>query len=134
MTDVLGGQIYFMFSPVPTATPYLASNRMRALAVTSLNRVESIPDVPTLNESGVKGYDFSSWIGLLGPAHLPRDIVNKLNAEAAKALADPVLKKKLIDLGLVIPPAGTPEQFAKFIGDDIATTAKVIKVAKILPE
>ncbi|MGH8618443.1 MAG: Bug family tripartite tricarboxylate transporter substrate binding protein [Burkholderiales bacterium] len=134
MTDVLGGQIYFMFSPVPTATPYLAGNRMRALAVTSLARVESIPDVPTLNESGVKGYDFSSWIGLLGPAKLPADIVAKLNGEVTKAVADPVLRKKLVEMGFVIPPATTPEQFAKFIAEDITVTAKVIKVAKIQAE
>jgi tripartite-type tricarboxylate transporter receptor subunit TctC len=133
MTDLLGGQIYFMFSPVPTATPYLNANRMRPIAVTSMRRVESLPDVPTLNESGVRGYDFSSWIGFLGPANLPRDIVLKLHGETMKALADPVLKKKMLDLGLAMP-GGTPEQFAKFISEDTATAAKVIKAAKVQPE
>jgi len=133
MTDLLGGQIYFMFSPVPTATPYLNANRMRAIAVTSMRRVESLPDVPTLDESGVRGYDFSSWIGFLGPANLPRDIVMKVHGETAKALADPTLKKKMLDLGLAMP-GGTPEQFARFISDDTATAAKVIKAAKVQPE
>ena len=134
MTDVLGGQIYFMFSPVATATPYLAAGKMRAIAVTSTRRVESLPNVPTLDESGVRGYDYSSWIGLLGPAHLPREIVVKLNAESAKAVAEPGLRRKLLDLGLDIPPATTPEQFAKFIAQDIALNAKVIKQAKVQPE
>jgi len=134
MTDVLGGQIYFMFSPVPTATPYLTAGKMRAIAVTSTRRVESLPNVPTLDESGVRGYDYSSWIGLLGPAHLPREIVVKLNAESAKAVAEPGLRRKLLDLGLDIPPAATPEQFAKFIAQDIALNAKVIKQARVQPE
>lgn len=134
MTDVLGGQIYFMFSPVPTATPYLGSGKMRAIAVTSTRRVESLPDVPTLDESGVRGYDYSSWIGLLGPAHLPRDITQKLNAESARAVAEPAMRKRLLELGLEIPPAATPEQFAKFIGQDIELNAKVIKAARVQPE
>jgi len=134
MTDVLGGQIYFMFSPVPTATPYLTSGKMRALAVTSMHRVESLPDVPTLNESGVRGYDYSSWIGLLGPTHLPREITLKLNTESARAVADAAMRKRLVELGLEIPPPATPEQFAKFIGDDIELNAKVIKAAKVAPE
>jgi tripartite-type tricarboxylate transporter receptor subunit TctC len=134
MSDVLGGQIYFMFSPVPTATPFLSANKMRAIAVTSMRRVEALPDVPTLNESGVRGYDYSSWIGLLGPAHLPRDIVMKLNAESAKTVAEPAFRKKLIELGLDLPPAATPEQFAKFIGQDIALNAKIIKQAQVQPE
>ena len=134
MTDVLGGQIYFMFSPVPTATPFLSAHKMRAIAVTSMRRVESLPDVPTLNESGVRGYDYSSWIGLLGPAHLPREITAKLNAESAHTVAEPAMRKKLLELGLDIPPPGTPEQFSKFIAQDIALNAKVIKQAKVQPE
>jgi tripartite-type tricarboxylate transporter receptor subunit TctC len=133
MTDLLGGQISFMFSPVPTATPFLNANKMRAIAITSMRRIESIPDVPTLNESGVRGYDFSSWIGLLGPANLPRGIVTKLHGETTKAITDPALKKKLLDLGLEIR-GGTPEQFATFIKQDIATTAKIIRAANVQPE
>jgi tripartite-type tricarboxylate transporter receptor subunit TctC len=133
MTDLLGGQIYFMFSPGPTAMPFLTSNKMRAIAITSMRRMESMPDVPTLNESGVKGYDFSSWIGLLGPANLPRSIVTKLHGETAKAIADRGLRKKLVDLGLDVL-AGTPEEFGAFIKKDIATTAKIIKAANVQPE
>jgi tripartite-type tricarboxylate transporter receptor subunit TctC len=119
---------------VPTATPFLSAHKMRAIAVTSMRRVESLPDVPTLNESGVRGYDYSSWIGLLGPAHLPREITAKLNAESAHTVAEPAMRKKLLELGLDIPPPGTPEQFSKFIAQDIALNAKVIKQAKVQPE
>jgi tripartite-type tricarboxylate transporter receptor subunit TctC len=134
MTDLLGGQIYFMFSPVPTATPFLSANKMRALAVTSTRRIESIPDVRTLNESGVKGYDFSSWIGLLGPASLPKPIVAKLHDEATKAVNDPGLKKKLLDLGVLIPAPMTPDQFGAFIKQDTAMTARIVKAANVQPE
>jgi tripartite-type tricarboxylate transporter receptor subunit TctC len=106
---------------------------MRAIAVTSMRRIESLPSVPTLDESGVPGYDFSSWIGLLGPARLPRDIVDKLNAETIKAITDPGLRKKMVDLGLDMP-VQTPEQFARFIRNDTATAAKVIRTARIQPE
>lgn len=133
MTDLLGGQIYFMFSPAPTATPYLNAKRMRGIAITSLRRIPSLPDIPTLDESGVRGYNFSGWIGLLGPANLPRELVSRLHGETVKALADPALNRKMVDLGLVMTP-NTPEQFAKFIVQDIATTAKVVKAAKVQPE
>ena len=106
---------------------------MRAIAITSMRRIASLPAVPTLHESGVPGYDFSSWIGLLGPANLPREIVLKLHGEATKAMADPVLQKKLLDLGLDMP-GGTPEQFAQFIRQDTATAARVIKAARVQPE
>ncbi|MCC7485572.1 MAG: tripartite tricarboxylate transporter substrate binding protein [Burkholderiales bacterium] len=134
MSDLLGGHIYFMFSPAPTATPYLRSNRMRALAVTSLRRIESLPGVPTLDESGVRGYDFSSWIGLLGPASLPREIVSRLHDETTKAIAEPALRGKLLDMGLGLPPGRTPEEFGRFIAQDTVTTARVIKFAKVQPE
>jgi tripartite-type tricarboxylate transporter receptor subunit TctC len=133
MTELLSGEIAFMFSPAPTATPYLKANRMRAIAITSTRRIKAMPEVPTLNESGVPGYDFSGWIGLLGPANLPRELVTKLHAETTKALGEPGLNKQLVDLGFDMP-GGTPEQFARFIKEDIAKTAKIVAAAKIQPE
>jgi tripartite-type tricarboxylate transporter receptor subunit TctC len=105
---------------------------VRAIALTSAKRIESLPDVPTLDESGVKGFDFSGWIGLLGPAALPRDIVAQLNAETNKAVNGP-LRRQLVDLGLGIA-GGTPEQFAAFIREDTAKIAKVVKAANIPPQ
>lgn len=132
MIDLLAGQIDFIFSVVPTAVPYIKNGRVRPIAVTSITRVESLPDVPTLNESGVTGFDFSGWIALLGPANMPREIVKQLNAEANKAISGP-LRKPLIDLGLGIA-GGTPEQFAAFIKEDTAKIAKIVKAAKIPPQ
>ena len=132
MIDLLSGQIDFMFSVVPTAVPYIKSGRVRGIALTSKNRIESLPDVPTLHESGVSGFDFSGWIGLLGPANLPRELVAQLNAEANKAVKGP-LRKQLVDLGLGVA-GGTPEQFAAFIREDTAKIAKVVKAANIPPQ
>ena len=132
MIDLLAGEIDFIFSVVPTAVPYINSGRVRGIALTSLKRIESLPDVPTLNESGLKGFELSGWIGLLGPANLPRPIVMQLNTETNKAVTGP-LRKQLIELGLGLDP-GTPEQFAAFIKVDTARIAKVVKAAKIEPQ
>jgi len=132
MIDLLAGQIDFIFSVVPTAVPYINSGRVRGIALTSLKRIESLPNVPTLDESGLKGFELSGWIGLLGPAGLPRPLVTQLNAETNKAVTGP-LRKQLIDLGLGLDP-GTPEQFAAFIKEDTARIAKVVKAAKIEPQ
>ena len=133
MTELLSGEITFMFSPGPTATPYLKAKRMRAIAVTSTRRVKSMPEIPTLHESGVPGYDFSGWIGLLGPANLPRELVTKLHGETSKALGEPGLNRQFLDLGFDLP-GGTPEEFARFIKEDIAKTATIVSAAKIKPQ
>ncbi|MGH8617030.1 MAG: Bug family tripartite tricarboxylate transporter substrate binding protein [Burkholderiales bacterium] len=132
MIDLLAGQIDFIFSVVPTAVPYINSGRVRGIALTSMKRIESLPDVPTLNESGLKGFELSGWIGLLGPANLPRPLVTQLNAETNKAVSGP-LRKQLIELGLGLDP-GTPEQFATFIKEDTVRIGKVVKAAKIEPQ
>lgn len=132
MIDLLSGQIDFMFSVVPTAVPHIKAGRVRPIALTSLNRIESLPDVPTLHESGVTGFELSGWIGLLGPANLPRDIVTQLNTRVNEAVGGP-LRKPLVDLGLA-PSPGTPEQFAAFIREDTAKIAKIVKAANIPPQ
>ena len=132
MIDLLSGQIDFIFSVVPTAVPYIKNGKVRPIALTSMKRIESLPDVPTLHESGVKGFDFSGWIGILGPANLPRDIVTQLHTQAQKAVTGP-LRPRLVDLGLGIA-AGTPEEFAAFIKEDTGKIAKIVKAANIPPQ
>jgi len=132
MADLLAGHIDLMFSVLPTAVPHIRTGRVRAIAVTTARRVESLPDIPTLDESGVKGFDFSGWIGLLGPAGLPRSIVAQLGAESNRAIQGP-LRKALIDAGLGLS-VGSPEEFASFIARDTANIAKVVKAAKIEPQ
>jgi tripartite-type tricarboxylate transporter receptor subunit TctC len=133
MVDLIGGQIDFTFAPVPTAGPYINAKKVRPIAVTFSRRTESLPTVPTLDESGLPGYDFGGYIGLLGPAKMPRDLVMKLNGEVSKATTNAAVRKQLIEMGLDVP-GGTPEQFAEFIRQDIAKCAKIVAAAKIAPQ
>jgi tripartite-type tricarboxylate transporter receptor subunit TctC len=99
---------------------------MRAIAVTSPQRTADLPSVPTIDESGFKGFEAVTWFGVAGPAGLPKDVVTKLNAAFNKALQDPEVKKKLASQGADVL-GGTPEQFASLIHNDIARWGKVVK-------
>lgn len=125
-TDLIGGQVQLYMSSVPTLIGHIRSGKMRALAVTSLKRVDDIPQVPTIAESGYKGFEAVTWFGFVAPAAIPKDIVTKLNAEINKALQTPEVKKKLSDQGADVL-GGTPEQFGALIKSDIARWAPVIK-------
>ena len=126
LTDVLGGTVELYMSSVPTLIGHIKQGKLRPLAVTSARRVDDIPTVPTLNESGYKGFDAVTWFGLLAPAGTPKDVVARLNAEFNKALKVPELAKRLADEG-ADPVGGTPEQFAALIKDDIPRWGKVVK-------
>ncbi len=125
MTDLISGQIDFMFTPAPNAIAYVREGRIRGIAVTSLKRSSALPELPTMNESGLKGFELLGWIGLLGPAGTPREIIDRLNAEVNKQLAGDI-RKRLTELGLDAV-GGTPEQFAAFIRQDIAKYQRVVK-------
>jgi tripartite-type tricarboxylate transporter receptor subunit TctC len=126
VTDVISGQVQLYVSSVPTLIGHIRSGKMRALAVTSLKRVDDLPDVPTISESGYKGFDAVTWFGVLGPAGLPKDIVAKLSADINRALKDPAVAKKLGDQGADVQ-GSTPEQFGKLIQTDIVKWGKVVK-------
>ncbi len=132
MTDLISGQIDFMFTPAPNAIAFVQSGKIRGIAVTSLKRSSALPELPTMNESGLKGFELLGWIGLLGPAGTPREIVDRLNGEVNKMLAADI-RQRLTELGLDAV-GGTPEQFAAFIRQDIAKYAKIVKVAGIPPQ
>ncbi len=127
--DLISGQIEFMFDPAPTAVPLVKTGRVRALAVTSSQRSKVLPDLPTMSEAGLKGFELRGWIGLLAPAGTPRDIIDRLNAEVQKQLAGD-LSGRLLELGLDVA-GGTPEQFGAFIKEDIAKYGKIMKAAGI---
>jgi tripartite-type tricarboxylate transporter receptor subunit TctC len=130
MTDLLGGRISFMpINPIE-ALSHIKSQRLRVLAVASDKRVGFLPDVPTVSEAGVQGFEASVWWGLVAPANTPKEIVTRLNAETVRALGDAVVKGKLTELGVVITP-GTPEQFGDFIRAEDARWAGVIKASGI---
>jgi tripartite-type tricarboxylate transporter receptor subunit TctC len=126
VTDVMSGQVQLYVSSIPTLIGHVKSGKMRAIAVTSATRVDDLPQVPTIAESGYKGFEAVTWFGVLGPASVPKDVVAKLNADLNKALKDPELRKKLGDQGADVA-GSTPEQFAKLIRDDIARWAPIIK-------
>jgi tripartite-type tricarboxylate transporter receptor subunit TctC len=126
LTDVISGNVELYMSSVPTLLGQIKQGKLRALAVTSDKRVDDLPDVPTINESGYKGFNAVTWFGLLAPAGTPKDVLARLNAEFNKALQQPALRKKLGDEG-ADPVGGTPEQFAALIRDDLVRWGKVVK-------
>lgn len=128
IVETTAGRVDFMFTPVLSSIPSIRENRMRALAVSTAKRSSALPDVPTVAEAGVPGFVFDFWIGLLAPAKTPRAIVNKLNAEVAKALALPDVKERMAKLGAESLPM-TPEQFDAYIKDEFATLGAVMKSA-----
>ncbi len=128
IVETTAGRVDFMFTPVLSSIPSIRENRMRALAVSTAKRSSALPDVPTVAEAGVPGFVFDFWIGLLAPAKTPRAIVNKLNAEVAKALALPDVKERMAKLGAESLPM-TPEQFDAYIKDEFATLGAVMKAA-----
>ncbi|MDM0025859.1 Bug family tripartite tricarboxylate transporter substrate binding protein [Variovorax saccharolyticus] len=126
VSDLLGGQISVMFDNMPSAIPHVKGGKLRALAVTTAKRSPALPDVPTIAEAGVPGYEATSWFGLLAPAGTPAPVVAKLNASILKALADPEVKKKLAEQGAE-PFGEKPEQFAAFIQSETLKWGKVVK-------
>lgn len=126
LTDVISGQVELYMSSVPTLIGQIKQGKLRALAVTSAQRVDDLPNVPTINESGYKGFDAVTWFGLLAPAGTPKEVVARLNAEFNKALKQPELAKRLGDEG-ADAAGGTPEQFAALIRDEIPRWGKVVK-------
>jgi tripartite-type tricarboxylate transporter receptor subunit TctC len=130
ITDTIGGQVEMVLSGVPALVPHIQSGRLRAIAIGSLKRFPALPNVPTFDESGLKGYEATTWFGLLAPVKTPKDIVTRLNVEVAKILASADIKERFMVEGLE-PMGGTPEDFAKFIRSEIDKYAKVIKAAGV---
>ncbi len=126
MIGLLSGETPVMFLPAINAGPHIKSKRLRAIAVTSTRHLPAMPDLPTVAEAGLKGYESSQWYGLLAPAGTPEEILNLLNARVVKIVQAPDLRERLIEDGLV-PVGGTREQFATHIKTEIAKWAKIIK-------
>lgn len=133
LTDVIAGRVSMMFVDVPTGLPHVKANALKALAVTTMYRSKLLPDLPTMDEAGVKGFDITSWQGYLGPAGLPKNIVTKLNAEIRKVVERPDIQKQLADRGMEAF-SSTPEEFEKFLKDQLVLWERLIKNAKIEPQ
>ena len=132
ITDAIAGNVEMVFSGVPALIPHITSGRLRAIAISSLERFPAVPDVPTFDESGVKGYEASNWFGLMAPVKVPRDIINKVNADVNKVLAEKEVREKFDRSGL-ITKGGSTETFDKFIRSEIAKYEQVIRKAGIKP-
>jgi len=126
LTDTLAGNVEMMFSGVPVLVPHIQSGRLRAIAIGSLKRFVAIPDVPTFDESGLKGYEATTWFGLMAPVKTPKEIVARWNTEVDKILASPDLKSRFLNDGLEAM-GGSQEEFARFIRVEIDKYAKVVK-------
>jgi len=130
MTETATGRIDFFFAPLSSALPLIKAGRLRALAVGTMQRSPLLPDVPTTTEAGYAQSDYVFWVGMLAPAATPRAVVDRLNAEALKALASPEIKEKLAVLGAEPMPM-TPAAFDAFLRAETARMAQVVKAAKI---
>jgi tripartite-type tricarboxylate transporter receptor subunit TctC len=133
LVDLLAGHVYAHVDQISSALPYIKADRIRAIAVTTAKRAAPLPDVPTLAESGVPGFDASTVTGILAPAATPRHIVTQLNATLPKILAASEIRERFAALGAEVQPS-TPEQLAQFIREDLAQWVKVVKQAGIKVE
>ena len=130
LVDLISGQVDLMFDNMPPSLPHIKSGKLKALAVSGGERTSVFPDLPTIAESGLPGFDAGSWFGILAPAGTPPAIVNRLNAVIVKSLTSPELRERLSSQGAA-PVGGTPEQFGRHIRAEIAKWAKVIKAANV---
>jgi tripartite-type tricarboxylate transporter receptor subunit TctC len=129
LLDLVAGNTDVMFDNLPSALPQIKAGKLKAFAVTSAERSAAVPDLPTIAEAaGLKGFDASSWFGLLAPAGTPPDIINRIQQETAKALASPAVKEKLLAQG-AIPGGNTPQEFAKMIDAEHVKWAAVVKAS-----
>lgn len=130
LADLTGGHIEMGFAGITAQIPLIKAGKLRAIALSSRERFPAVPDIPTFHESGLPGYQSSTWFGLLAPAAVPADIVHKINADVAKVLSQPDVKQRLERDGQ-ITGGQSSEEFTKFIREEIEKYAKVIKAAKV---
>ncbi|MEO6625897.1 MAG: tripartite tricarboxylate transporter substrate binding protein [Burkholderiaceae bacterium] len=133
VTDVLGGTIQVALADQANLMPHVATGRVRALAVATTKRSANAPELPTIAEGGLAGFDATAWQGLVGPAGMPTDVVKRLNEALIKVMAMPAVREKLLGAGLD-PIGGTPEQFGRFIGDEIGNWSKIARDVGAKPE
>ncbi len=124
---VMSGEVNMGFFNTPTVINQIREGKLRALAVTSLTRSPLLPNLPTLDEQGVKGYEVNTWFGWVGPAGLPAEITNRLNAEIAKVLARPDVRENLAQQGFDVAPPAPPAAFGKIIADDLAKWVPIVR-------
>jgi len=133
LTDLVGGRVHVIISTMASALPQMKAGRIRPLAVTTAQRSPFFPEVPTMDEAGVKGYEFSTWYGLLVPAGTPKAIIDRLNAETRNALASAWVKEQFVAQGLE-PGSSTPQAFAAYLSGEVEKWGKVVRASGATPE
>jgi len=134
VADLLAGRVHLMFDNLASALPNVRAGKLRALAVTTLTRAASLPELPTLDESGLKGFDMTTWWGLMGPAKLPPEVVQRLSAEILKAIDSADVKERLRAMGMEGSQVRTPEQFTAFVEAEAKLYARLVKVSGAKPD
>src|SRR6185295_4547212 len=130
MTDLIGGQIAMATATTPGAVPYVRAGQIRALGVTSIQRSSFLPQVPTLDEQGVRGFNVIAWAGLVAPAKTPLPILDRLNSEVVRMLKTPEMHKRFQDLSMA-PIGDTREQFGAFLKAELATWGEAVKFSGV---
>jgi tripartite-type tricarboxylate transporter receptor subunit TctC len=134
VADLLAGRVQLMFDNLSSALPNVRAGKLRALAVTTLKRSGALPDLPTLDESGLKGFDMTTWWGLMGPAQMPVDVAQRLAAEILKAMDAPEVREKLRAMGMEGSSVRTPEQFTAFVDSERRLYAQLVKRSGAKPD
>jgi len=130
LTDVMGGHISAMVDALPSTMPHVKSGKLRPLAVTSARRLPSLPDVPTVAESGLEGFEMVAWYGLWGPPNMPSDLVSKIQQEVAKALKTQQVAKSLGEYGFIVS-GSTTDEFKTYIKQESGKYSRLVKAANI---
>lgn len=126
LVDLMSGQVQFMFDTLPSAMPFVKGAKLKALAVTGLKRSSSLPDLPTVSEAGVPGFETTAWYGALAPAGTPQAVIRKLNTDFVRTIGIPDIQERIV-VGGAEPVASTPLQFAEFIRNELSKWAKVVR-------
>ena len=129
--DLVGGQVNMNFDTMPPVLEHIRAGKIRALAISTPRRLPQLPDVPTFEEKGIRGFDVTNWYSIMGPKGLPADMVARMNDAVKKAMADPAIRATLEAQGVQFGGAATPEEFARFIRDELAKYSKLVKELKI---
>jgi len=132
--DLVAGRVHLMFDNLASALPRIKSGQVRALAVTTLKRAPALPELPTLDEAGLKGFHMTTWWGVMGPAKMPAQIVSRLNAEILKAMDDPDVKARLRAMGMEGSEVRTAAQFSAFVAEEGRLYARLVKASGAKPD
>ena len=131
LVDIIAGQVMMMYDQVSTSHPHVKAGKLKALAVTSSTRSNLFPELPTIDEAGVKGYEAITFNGLLAPAGTPREVLSRLQAEVAKVVAAPALRNNFLERGVELTASSSPDQFTAYVRNEVAANAKLARNAGI---